>query len=120
MKDKIFIQGLEIPCIIGTLPLERRKKQPLVIDLEFPASVREAAKRDDLKDALNYQKIAARVTGFASKSRFYLIETLAERLAETLLREFKLKSVTLRVSKPKAIRNAKNAGVEIRRFLKEN
>ncbi|MDD5226959.1 MAG: dihydroneopterin aldolase [Candidatus Omnitrophica bacterium] len=120
MTDTIFIQGLEVFCIIGTLPRERTQKQKIVLNLEFPVQVKRAAKRDDLKDAMNYQKIAGRVTEFASKSRFYLIETLAERLAQILLREFKLKSVTLRVSKPKAIRNAKNVGVEIRRFLKEN
>jgi len=120
MTDKIFIQELEIPCIIGTLLRERKKKQKIVIDLEFSAPVRKAAKRDDLRDALNYQKIAGRATNFVSRSRFYLIETLAERLAEILLREFKLKSLTLRISKPKAIRNAKNVEVEIRRFSKEN
>jgi dihydroneopterin aldolase len=113
MQDKLFIHGLEIPCIIGTLPRERKKKQPVVIDLEFPAPVRKAAKRDDLKDALNYKKIAERVTAFTSLGRFYLIETLAERLARMLLREFKLRNILLRISKPNAVRNAKSVGVEI-------
>jgi 7,8-dihydroneopterin aldolase/epimerase/oxygenase len=120
MTDTIFLQGLEIPCIIGTLPRERVTKQKVMIDLEFPAPVRKAARRDDLKDALNYRKIAERITEFVSKSRFHLIETLAERLAQTLLREFRLKIVTLRVSKPKALRNAKNVGVKIQRSLKGN
>lgn len=115
MADKIFIEGLEIPCIIGTLPRERKKRQKIVIDLEFPASVRKAAKRDDLRDALNYQRITERATEFVSKSRFFLIETLAERLAKILLREFKLKNLLLRVSKPHAIPNAKNVVVEISR-----
>ena len=113
MADKIFIQGLEICCIIGTLPRERKKKQKLLLDLAFHAPVQKAAARDDLRDALNYQKIAENATSFVSKSRFYLIETLAERLAQTLLREFKLKDLTLRISKPNALRNAKNVGVEI-------
>jgi dihydroneopterin aldolase len=120
MADKIFIQGLEIYCIIGTLPREHKKKQPVVIDLEFTAPVKRAAKRDDLRDALNYKKIAERATEFVSKSRFYLIETLAERLAQALLLEFKLKNLLLRISKPKAISNAKSVGVEIRRTLKGN
>jgi dihydroneopterin aldolase len=115
MTDKIFIRGLEVRCIIGTLPLERKKKQKLVLDLEFPVSVTKAAKRDDLRDAVNYKKIADRATAFTSKSRFYLIETLAGRLAEILLKEFKLKNILLRISKPNALRNAKNVGVEIRR-----
>ena len=118
MTDKIFIHGLEIPCIIGTLSRERKKKQRIVIDLEFPAPVRKAARRDDLRDTLNYQKIAERATVFVSKSRFYLLETLAERLAQVLLLGFKLRNIVLRVSKPNAIRNAKNTGVVI--FRKKN
>ena len=113
MVDKIFIEGLEIRCIIGTLPRERTKKQKIVLDLEFPAQVAKAAKRDDLSDALNYKKIAERATAFIAKSKCFLIETLAERLAKTLLQEFGLKSLTLRISKPAALRDAKNVGVEI-------
>jgi dihydroneopterin aldolase len=118
MSDKIFLEDLEIRCIIGTLPRERRRKQKVVIDLEFPAPVREAARRDDLRKAVDYQKIAKRVTEFVSRSRFYLIETLADRLASLLLREFPLKSLLLRVSKPGAIRNAKNVGVRLERKRK--
>lgn len=120
MTDKIFIEGLEISCIIGTLPRERKKKQTIILNLEFPAPVRLPAKTDDLRKALNYKDIADFAAEFALKSRFYLIETLAERLAKILLRKFKLKSLTLRVSKPAAVRSAKNVGVEIRRFLKKN
>ncbi len=120
MTDKIFLQGLEIRCVIGTLPRERKKKQKVVIDLEFPAPVRKAARRDDLRDALNYQAIARHATKFVSQSRFYLIETLAERLAKTLLKKFRLQEILLRVSKPKAIPNAKNTGVEIRRTSRGN
>jgi len=120
MADKIFIRGLEVRCIIGTLPRERTKRQKIVIDLEFAASIKKAARRDDLRDALNYKKIADRATAFTAKSRFYLIETLAERLAQALLLEFKLKDIFLRVSKPSAIRNARNVGLEIRRHLREN
>ena len=117
MADKIFIQGQEVFCIIGTLLRERKKKQKIVIDLEFMAPVKKAAKRDDLRDALNYKRVAEHVTGFVSKSRFFLVETLAERLAQTLLREFKLKNLTLRIAKPEAIKNAQSVGVEI--FRKE-
>ncbi len=119
MADKIFLQGLTVPCIIGTLPRERKKKQRIVIDMEFPAPVQKAAKRDDLRDALNYQKIAEYTAGFVSKSHFYLIETLAERLACKLILKFKIKSIVLCVSKPGAIPNTRNVGVLIERKEKK-
>lgn len=118
MQDKIFLQGLEVRCIIGTLPHERRKKQKIVIDLEFPAPVRKAARQDDLKDALDYQKIAATATAFVSKSHFYLIETLAEKLSAFLLKEFPIKNISIKITKLQAIRNTQNVGVFIHRKRK--
>ena len=88
MDSKIFIRNLEVRCRIGTLPRERTRKQKVVIDLEFTAPVRRAAKTDDLRKALNYQAIADCVTEFVSASRFFLIETLADRLASLLLKNF--------------------------------
>lgn len=115
MDGKILINGLAAHCIIGTLPNERRRKQKILIDLEFPAPVRQAAREDDLRKALDYQKVAKRATDFISGSRFYLIETLADRLASLLLKEFRIKNITLTVSKPGAIPNARNVGVLIKR-----
>ncbi|HOG24088.1 MAG: Dihydroneopterin aldolase [Candidatus Omnitrophica bacterium ADurb.Bin292] len=115
MDSKIFIRNLEVRCRIGTLPRERTRKQKVVIDLEFPAPVRRAAKTDDLRKALNYQAIADCVTEFVSASRFFLIETLADRLASLLLKKFSLRELSLTVSKPGALKNARTVGVTLRR-----
>ncbi len=115
MTDTITIEGLKISCIIGTLPRERVKKQPILIDLTFPADIRKAARRDDLRDAINYKKLTEQATTFISKSRFYLIETLAERLAKNLLAKFPIRKITLRISKPNALPSAKNVSVQITR-----
>ena len=82
MDGKIFIEGLEVRCIIGTLPRERKKKQKVLIDLEFPAPIKQAARKDDLRKALDYQKIASTAASFVSQSKFHLLETLAERLSK--------------------------------------
>jgi dihydroneopterin aldolase len=118
MADKLFIQGLAVRCIIGTLPRERKRKQKVVIDLEFPVSVRKAAAKDKLCDAVNYKEIAERATAFVASSRFFLIETLAKRLAAILLREFPIPKISIRISKPEAIRNAEGVGVWIERRKK--
>ena len=118
MTDKLFIQGLAVRCIIGTLPRERKRKQKISIDLEFPVSVRKAASKDSLCDAVNYKGIAERASAFIASSRFFLIETLAERLAAILLREFPISKISIRISKPEAIRNAENTGVWVERKRK--
>lgn len=115
MPDKIFLEALEIECIIGIFDWERRTPQKILIDLEFPADIRRAASHDRIEDTIDYKRIAKRTIAFVSESQFQLIETLAETLAGLLLKEFKLKSLTLRVSKPGAVRGSRTVGVEITR-----
>jgi len=114
-KDSIVLTGLKISCIIGIFEWERKQKQDVVIDLRFPTPVRKAARKDDIQDAADYKKIAKATIAFVEKSRFQLIETLAERLAGHLLSQFKLSEIFLRVSKPGAVRGSQNVGVEITR-----
>ena len=88
------------------------------MDLEFPADIRKAARKDRIKDTADYKKIAKRAIAFAATSQFFLIETMAERLAQILLKEFSLKQIRIRLSKPGALRFSKNVGVEIIRKRK--
>ena len=118
MKDKILLEALEVKGIIGIFAWERRTRQKILIDLEFPADIRKAARRDRIEDAIDYKRIAKHTIEFVAKSRFYLLETLAEGLAATLLKEFGLPELKVRVSKPGAIRGSKNVGVEILRKRK--
>lgn len=101
--------------MIGIFDWERRSRQKVIIDLEFQVDVRRAARRDRIRDAIDYKRVAKRTLDFVSKSRFYLIETMAERLAAALRREFRLTFLRVRVSKPGAIRGSKHVGVEITR-----
>ena len=119
MKDKIFIQELQIPCLIGIFDWERKKKQIVSVSLEFPTLILKAAKSDNIKDAFDYKKIAKRTIDFVSQSRFYLIEALIEELATVLLKEFKLPEITLQVEKPGAIRGARTVGLRITRHARK-
>ena len=112
-SDRIFLEGLEARCVIGIFDWERRVRQKVLIDLEFAADTRRAARRDRIEDAVNYKSLAKRILQETRKSRFALVESLAEMIARLCLEEFKLREVKVRVSKPGAIRGARNVGVEI-------
>ena len=114
-QDYIFLTGLRISCIIGIFDWERRQKQDVVLDLRFPANIRKASLNDHINDAVDYKRISKAAIAFVEKSRFQLVETLAERLTAYLLVNFQLPELFIRLSKPEAIRGSKDVGVEITR-----
>ena len=115
MKDRIFLEGLQSQCVIGIFDWERRLKQKILIDLEFPTDTRKAARRDRIDSTINYKEIAKLLLREVPKTRFQLVETLAEFIAELCLKRFFLPEITVRVSKPGAIRGSQNVGVQITR-----
>ncbi len=116
-RDSIVLTGLKISCIIGIFEWERKRKQDVLIDLKFPCDIRRAAQRDHIQETVDYKKIAKATIAFVEKSKFQLIETLAERLAAFLLENFRLSEIELNVSKPGAIRGSQNVGIQIHRSL---
>jgi dihydroneopterin aldolase len=113
--DRIFLRGLTTECIIGFIDWERRVKQTVVVDLEIPVDCQQAARTDEVADTVDYKKVAKRILAFIEASEYKLVETLAQRLALTLLEEFGLEWVRLSINKPGAIRNSRDVGVSIER-----
>ena len=114
-KDFIFLKGLETRCVIGIFDWERRVRQRILIDLAIPIDARRAARHDRIADAVNYKAVAKRLLQAVPKTRFQLVESLGEFVAGLCLKEFGLREVTVRLSKPGAIRGAENVGIEITR-----
>jgi dihydroneopterin aldolase len=113
--DIIFLEDLRIETVIGIFDWERRIKQTVAIDLEMATDIRPAAASDSIEDTLNYKAVAKRLIQFVGDSEFFLIETLAERVAQVLIEEFGLPWVRVRLSKPGAVRGSRNVGVLIER-----
>ena len=113
--DRIFLRSLECQCIIGFIDWERQLKQTLELDLEFPCDCARAAETDDVDDSTDYKRVAKRTLQFVGESQFQLVETLAHRLATTLLEEFALDWLRVTINKPGAIRHSRDVGVSILR-----
>ncbi len=114
--DTIFLHDLRVETTVGLWDWERKIRQTVSIDLEMGADIRKAAATDSIDDTLNYKNVAKRVQQFVSDSEFLLVETMAEKIAETVLAEFDMPWIDVRVNKPGAIRGARDVGVHIRRY----
>ncbi len=115
--DIIYINDLRIDTVIGVFEWERRIRQAVIFDIEMAADVRRAASSDSIEDTLDYKAVAKRVIAFVGQSDFQLVETLAERVAAIILKEFHVAWVRLRVNKQGAVRGARDIGVVIERTL---
>ena len=113
--DKVFIEALEIECVIGIYDWERKIKQPIVLDIEMGFDNRKPAATDDIADTLDYKAVSKRLIQFVSESDFGLVETLAERCCAIILGEFGVQNVKLKLSKVGAVRGARAVGVMIER-----
>ena len=113
--DKVFIKNLQVETIIGIFDWEREVRQVVSIDLEMEFDNKKAAKSDDIKDALDYKKIGKRVSSYVERSKFKLVERLAEQIAKLVLKEFPVSSLTISVTKPGALRGSESVGISITR-----
>ena len=113
--DKILIKDLLLRCIIGTNESERREKQDVLINIEMSLDFLEAARTDDISKSANYKEINKKIIPLVENSQYFLVETLAEKIAQTCLKNPKIMKVKVSVEKPGALRFARSVGVEITR-----
>ena len=101
--DRIFLRGMRFMACHGVLPHEREVPQPFEVDVEMGLDLRAAGESDDLGDTVNYAKVYDVVSTVLTVTRKYLIEAIAEEIADDLLRDFdSLRWVRVTVHKPAA------------------
>ena len=113
--DKILIKGLRLRCIIGINEFERREKQDVTINVAFWADLAEAAEADDVAKTVDYKEINKGIMKLVENSEFFLVETLAEKIAQFCLKHERIRKVKVTVEKPGALRFTRSVGVEITR-----
>jgi len=114
-QDIVFIEDLRIDTIIGIYDWEREVKQTVALDIEMAADNTRPASTENIDDALNYKAVAKRLIAFTEESQFQLVETLAERLVEIIMKEFDVPWCKLKLSKLGAVTGSRSVGVIIER-----
>jgi len=113
--DIVYIRDLRIDTIIGIYDWEREVRQTVSIDLEMASDIRKAAETDDIQFALNYKAVSKRLIAYVENRNALLVETLAEEIAQVIRAEFNVPWLRLRLSKPGAVRGARDVGLIIER-----
>jgi FolB domain-containing protein len=113
--DRIHISDLLLRCLIGVNPDERREKQDVNINITLFADLKKASKSDDIADTVDYKTIKKKVITMVEGSSYFLVEKLADRIAEICLENERVVRARVRVAKPGALRFARSVDVEIER-----
>lgn len=114
--DKIYIRDLQVRCIIGIEPDERREKQDIIVNIVLFTNCKTAGTYDDINCALDYKKVKKAVLKLIENSSYFLLEKLAEEVAKVCLSFDRVKGVTVTIDKPGALRFARSVAVEITRM----
>lgn len=113
--DIIFLRGLQVDTVIGIYDWERTISQTIVLDLDMATDIRKAAETDDIAHTLDYKAVSKRIISFVESSEFFLVETMAERIATIIMEEFSVPWVRVTLNKKGAIRGASDVGIQIER-----
>jgi dihydroneopterin aldolase len=102
MSDRIVLRGLYAHGRHGVLPSERRDGQTFVVDATVELDTSRAAASDDLGETVDYGELARRLVGIVQGEPVDLLETLAQRLASSVLEDPRVLAVEITVHKPQA------------------
>jgi dihydroneopterin aldolase len=100
IQDKILLHGLVFHSYHGCHPAEAELGQKFVVDVELSCDLSAAGRADDLTKTIDYTKIYEDVKRIVEGKRYHLIETVAEDIAQTILKSYPVSQVCVRVKKP--------------------
>lgn len=102
MTDRIVLKGVRARGFHGVLDHEKRDGQDFVVDTAVEVDLTQAGHSDQLGDTVSYAEVADDVVAQVTGESLDLIETLAERIADTVLARPRVEAVEVVVHKPQA------------------
>ena len=111
--DSIRVNNLKIPARHGVFEFEKEKDGIFEIDLELFLPLYRPGESDKLEDTINYQDIIQTTIEAFTFKQFSLVEAAAQSVCNSLLNEFKIDNIIIRVRKPHAPIKADFDNVEI-------
>lgn len=103
--DAILIRGLELDCIVGVRPAERKRPQRVRVDISLGVDLRPAARSGRITRTIDYARVADEVQNMLRFREYRLMESAAEELSAMLFAAHPpLASVEVYIEKPEALR----------------
>ena len=115
----IGIDQLQLSVVIGVYPHEKKQKQLINLHLKVYVDEKKFGSLDKIENTIDYCALSDICQQLGEESHFALIETFAETIAKTILNQFCVERVWVRVDKPAALPQASLAFVEYEEAVTE-
>ena len=119
IKRTVFIKDFIIEEIIGIHEHEKIKKQKIKFNIVLDVSQNSLPDEKNIKSIVDYEKITNKLEKLTKKKKYNFLESLAEDSFKEIFEDERINSVTIKVEKPEAIKNAKSVGVEVFKTSKD-
>ncbi|WP_428487697.1 dihydroneopterin aldolase [Rhodopila sp.] len=121
----VFLRDMVLPASIGIYPHEHVAAQRIRINIDLGVDDEAviaglAVGPDELARVVDYEKIASAVRVLVSAGHVRLVETLAERIAQSCLLDPRVRTARIRVEKLDVFPDSISAGTEIERSRKHS
>jgi dihydroneopterin aldolase len=112
---RLILSGLTAFGYHGNNPAERKLGQTFIADLEVVLDTQRAAASDSIHDTVSYPRLEEAARKILEGEPANLLETVAERITDAILKLPAVVQVTVRVSKRPPLPNLEEFAVEITR-----
>ena len=119
IKRTVFIKNFIIEEIIGIHEHEKTKKQKIKFNIILNISQSTIPNEKNIKSIVDYEKITNKLKNLAKNKKYNFLESLAENSFKEIFEDKKINSVTIKIEKPEAIKNAESVGVEVFKTRKD-
>ena len=113
IKRTVFIKDFIIEEIIGIHEHEKIKKQKIKFNIVLYVNQNSIPNENDIKSIVDYEKITNKLESLTKRKKYNFLESLAEDSFEEIFKDKRINSVTIKIEKPQAIKNAGSVGVEV-------
>jgi dihydroneopterin aldolase len=103
--SSIFIEGVILRGKHGVHESERTFEQDFLIDIRAEVDTSDAAASDSLEDTVDYVFFLDIAKDVVENQSFYLVEKLADTIADGILTHPRVAQVIVSVRKPTALKN---------------
>ncbi|TPV94907.1 MAG: FolB domain-containing protein [Myxococcales bacterium FL481] len=116
-SDFIRLRGLLVDCIVGILPEERRREQPVELEVKVELDLTQAATHGRITTTCDYDRLADEIAALLRFRRYRLLEMAAEEISAMILGvHASVSQVQLEICKPRALQGrARAASVGVTR-----